>query len=241
MQKKNPCGTFDRPQASYRERFYHKLISKNPGSVLDVGCGSGDLMRRLADDHIRAVGIETDQKMVDGLVKSGLSVQTGRAEDLPFEDNEFDLVVSEFSAHHFEDLGKTLSEGLRVARTGIAILDQWYDVAIPSQAVARRFDKWCKKIDTDCGLIHNPNFTPSDFYGLLEGQDQKFQIEILTDFIAVPLSFDKMQSDADEQLAKLSEPSEAKTEFETILDQARKTGISDDGAIIIFVMKSLTD
>jgi SAM-dependent methyltransferase len=49
-----------------------------------------------------------------------------RAEDLPFADGSFDVVVSRIAAHHFEDLGKAIGEMARVSNRVLVIEDMLY-------------------------------------------------------------------------------------------------------------------
>lgn len=72
--------------------------------VLDVGCGSGGLVRWLAGRGARVTGLETQARLVD-LARSrqpvaGEAYVEGRGEALPFADGEFDLVIFSYSLHH---------------------------------------------------------------------------------------------------------------------------------------------
>lgn len=101
-----------------------------PGeSVLDVGCGTGVLTRLAAlvvGQTGYAVGIDPAAKMI-GVAKKNALKEVSRAEfrlavieDLPFEDNRFDCVLSSAMLHHLPpDLKvKGLSEVRRVLKPG---------------------------------------------------------------------------------------------------------------------------
>ncbi len=45
------------------------------------------------------------------------------AEDLPFADGSFDLVVTRVAAHHYEDVAKAVAEMARVAADAVLIVD----------------------------------------------------------------------------------------------------------------------
>jgi ubiquinone/menaquinone biosynthesis C-methylase UbiE len=49
-----------------------------------------------------------------------------RAEDLPFADGSFDVVVSRIAPHHFEDIGEAIGEMARVSNSLLVIEDTQY-------------------------------------------------------------------------------------------------------------------
>ncbi|MBO0811803.1 MAG: methyltransferase domain-containing protein [Microlunatus sp.] len=103
--------------------------------VLDVGCGSGDLLVQLA----RAVpGAELTGLDPDGIalgraarkfagLGTGVTLIRGYADQLPLEDASLDQLVSSLALHHVEDEARAAfaAEAYRVLRPGgkITILD----------------------------------------------------------------------------------------------------------------------
>ncbi len=101
-----------------------------PGAaVLEVGCGSGALSIRLAAEHglaVTAVDVDPDE-IRRARENASRAASAARAKPeflvadvaaLPFEDASFDLVVSTFSMHHWEDKKAGLGEVWRVLRPG---------------------------------------------------------------------------------------------------------------------------
>ncbi len=100
--------------------------SGEPSRILDVGCGTGFLLRLLASRLPGAhelVGVDPAPHMVE-VAQSGaahdarLRVLVGAAERLPFPDASFDLVVSTTSFDHWTDQAAGLRECARVLAPG---------------------------------------------------------------------------------------------------------------------------
>ena len=92
--------------------------------VLEVGCGHGGgasyTMRYLQPKKM--VGIDLSVKNIEICNKrhtiEGLTFQKGDAEDLPFDDHSFDVVLNVESSHAYSSMEKFLSEVRRVLRPG---------------------------------------------------------------------------------------------------------------------------
>jgi SAM-dependent methyltransferase len=95
-----------------------------PGDrVLDVACGTGTLAREIASrigSAGRVVGIDPSPGMVAVAKQLAPAVEwrEGVAESLPFPDQSFDAVVSQFGLMFFEDRRQAIGEMLRVLATG---------------------------------------------------------------------------------------------------------------------------
>jgi len=105
-------------------------------SVLDVGAGSGELLRVIARNavqkkqHATLVGVELNERSVRAIVEEsrefpGISSVRADALKLPFPDECFDYAMCSLFTHHFreKEIVKILGEMNRVARKGIVVID----------------------------------------------------------------------------------------------------------------------
>jgi len=95
----------------------------SPGSsVLDLGCGSGQLMAELvARGHGRVVGLEVDERAVLECVSRGLNVINADLNHglTGFRDKQFDVVVLSQALQCITDTKGILREITRVGALGI--------------------------------------------------------------------------------------------------------------------------
>jgi ubiquinone/menaquinone biosynthesis C-methylase UbiE len=106
------------------------------GICIDIGCGTGDLDIELAKrSNLTIIGLDIDAEMKplfdQRIVAAGLQDRirfvAGNAEDLPFEDDYADLIVSRGTLTFIPDIGKCLKEVDRVLKpTGVAFLGGRY-------------------------------------------------------------------------------------------------------------------
>lgn len=106
-------------------RFILDLTAPEPGErVLDIGCGRGghlDLFRRKGCD---VTGTDSSPSMIE-MARQRLEHRAGLhqapAEDLPFSDNEFDIVTLIASLEFTDDPARAIAEAIRVCRGRIFI------------------------------------------------------------------------------------------------------------------------
>jgi ubiquinone/menaquinone biosynthesis C-methylase UbiE len=89
-------------------------------SFLDVGCGPGAALELAADTGARVAGVDPSPSMVARASKrvAAADVRVGSAEQLPFPDDTFTVVVNVASFHHWADRDAGLREVLRVLAPG---------------------------------------------------------------------------------------------------------------------------
>jgi len=105
-----------------RARIDYELIESliEPGSsVLDVGCGDGELLARLIEDkNITAKSVELDQELVIHCIRRGLStihrdIERGLAQ---YADDSFDYAILSQTLQTVKGPEKVFAELLRVAK-----------------------------------------------------------------------------------------------------------------------------
>jgi homoserine O-acetyltransferase/O-succinyltransferase len=108
----------------HRRLDYDTIIDLIPpeASVLDLGCGTGELLARLRDrGHQKVMGIEWNEQSIVACVRRGLDVvQTDLNKGLAaFADGQFDIVVLSQTLQAVLDAPRVLHDMLRVGRRGI--------------------------------------------------------------------------------------------------------------------------
>jgi len=88
------------------------------GRVLDVGCGSGERMRRLEPAGWECIGIDASEPAVTSGVEKGLDIRRAEATALPFPDESFDAVLMSHSIEHCQDPRRAVQEAARVLKRG---------------------------------------------------------------------------------------------------------------------------
>jgi SAM-dependent methyltransferase len=87
-------------------------------TALDVATGGGNVARRLRDAGFDVVTVDPAPGMEPDVIS--------RAEDLPFADGSFDVVVSRIAPHHFADIGAAVAEMARVSGNLVLVVDNLY-------------------------------------------------------------------------------------------------------------------
>jgi ubiquinone/menaquinone biosynthesis C-methylase UbiE len=85
--------------------------------VLDIGCGAGNMFHHLAR-YGSVVGVDNNPKPLAVARERGYDVRDGLAEDLPFDDESFDLVSLLDTVEHCDDDMAVLRECYRVCAPG---------------------------------------------------------------------------------------------------------------------------
>ena len=94
-------------------------------SILDVGCGDGELMKFIYENISKKVrGLEISKDNVQKCIQRGLTVIEGNAEiDLKqFPSNSFDYVILSQTLQAFLNPEKVISDLLRIGKTSIVTI-----------------------------------------------------------------------------------------------------------------------
>lgn len=126
---------FDLPVIDAAERFWQsaewratrEIVGQNKGTALDVGAGNGIASYSLAKDGWLVDALEPDPSdtvgtgAISALAKrSDLAITISQefGENLPYNDNHFDLVYARQVLHHAKDLPQFCQELHRVTKPG---------------------------------------------------------------------------------------------------------------------------
>ncbi|MFW9771923.1 MAG: class I SAM-dependent methyltransferase [Candidatus Thorarchaeota archaeon] len=110
-----------------RRKIVNKLKKYDlKGLVIDIGCGSGNLIIQIAKNFngIEPLGIDISDEILElakkraalNGVNDKVKFKTGNVESLPLSDNSAEFIVSSFSLHHWISPKKALSEVTRVLK-----------------------------------------------------------------------------------------------------------------------------
>ena len=109
----------------WRNRVLKIIKKQKPESILDIATGTGDLAILASKAKPKSIiGIDISQNMlnvgIDKINKKGLNslieLKQADSENLPFEDNKFDMAMVAFGVRNFQDLEKGLTEIKRVLK-----------------------------------------------------------------------------------------------------------------------------
>ena len=94
------------------------------GSVLDVGCGNGDILALLVERGMTGVGVDPRPH------SRTAPCQRLRAEEIDTLDAHFDVVYAVYALHHFDDPHHFLQAARRVlVSDGVLLIVDWIEGA----------------------------------------------------------------------------------------------------------------
>ena len=140
---------------------HYELVAKDilsyssQGALLDIGTGPAWLLLKIhkAAPQMRLTGIDSSAAMVtqarQNILAAGMSdsieVRQGSAEQIPFTDGSFDVVVSTASMHHWKQPSACFNEVYRVLKKSgyVLIYDLVSDTPAPiMEKIRKEFGRW---------------------------------------------------------------------------------------------------
>ncbi|HTZ40586.1 MAG TPA: class I SAM-dependent methyltransferase [Syntrophales bacterium] len=143
-------------------QYSSTVLRKLSGNVLDIGCGTGDLLDQVQAKGCRAYGVEPNSSAAEMCRRKGLEVQAGSFEHLEFPPAFFDAVILWHSLEHLSSPRHALKKIKKILKP------------------AGRVFIWCPNADSSPAVLfrhfwsgwhlpfHFYHFTPSTITSLAE-------------------------------------------------------------------------
>lgn len=110
-----------------RRRIVSELRKYHPnGKLVDLGCGSGNLIILISKKfhNLDLIGVDISSEILDlarekalaNDIKEKVEFKIANAEELPFPENSIDFIISSLSLHHWRNPSMVLKETHRVLK-----------------------------------------------------------------------------------------------------------------------------
>ncbi|WP_160690370.1 class I SAM-dependent methyltransferase [Clostridium sp. C2-6-12] len=107
------------------EPLLEEIKENSEGKLLDVGCGTGNILCKLVNGKRELFGIDLSENMVKECKKrmeDNAEIKVADAEHMPYKDNFFDVLICNASFHHYPHPEEVLKEMKRVLKSGGRLL-----------------------------------------------------------------------------------------------------------------------
>ncbi|MBC3796818.1 class I SAM-dependent methyltransferase [Acetobacterium tundrae] len=119
------------------DEIVERVLAANPKSILDLGCGNGNVLEKIKlKSDADLYGLDLSENMIESAKEklgARVELKVGDAEQLPYDDNQFDIIVCNASFHHYPNPDQVLQEIHRVLKpNGTLVLGdptapfEWY-------------------------------------------------------------------------------------------------------------------
>jgi len=148
------------------------------GKVLDVATGNGGFIHFLLEglkDYEEIIGIDTKEGVgavfTEQFADKPIRYQQMDAAQMAFADESFDTVCISNSLHHMPDLSHTLSEMMRVLKSGgyLIALEMYCDNQTQTQMTHVQLHHWWGEVDRTQGISHNETFRREEIVEMVAG------------------------------------------------------------------------
>lgn len=214
-----------------RAEFFTRLAALQPESVLDIGCGVGDMLARCAAAGIEATGVEPN---ASGEGSNGLRILASPAEELPFEDGAFDWCVMRFVPHHLAKPAVAFAEAMRVCRSGFLVAEPWFETSLASQCTSLELDRWVKRQHRRGGMVHEEVLSAADLIGALP---QTCELMVETSLRLREWKREDVEAEVAELLERLDPEHEDRAIFEKLRESMRDASVSWNGSVFVVARK----
>lgn len=129
--------------------------------ILEIGCGSGERLSWLKLQGADVFGIDPSSDAIDAVIDKGISAKIGTADNLPYDENEFDIVIVGFCLYlcDRQDLFLISSEINRVLKsTSWLIILDFYNKNHTSNSYAHHEGVHSFKMDYSSMFTWHPDY-----------------------------------------------------------------------------------
>ncbi|MBW2421901.1 MAG: methyltransferase domain-containing protein [Deltaproteobacteria bacterium] len=199
--------------------------------ALDIATGTGEFARALAPHVAKVIGLdatdammEQGKKFVEEAGISKVSFQKGIVQELPFEDETFDIVSSRYAFHHFADPKPVIAEMARVCKKGGHVIV--VDIVVPDASTAAEYQyyEWlCDPSHTRC--LESEEF--QTYFRLFGMEVVSARTRILAEELIEWMDFSLTEKDRREEILRA---------VRAELDGGPETGLSprEDESVLVF-------
>ena len=221
------------PISTRHQHLLEQILACRPESLLVIGCANNRLLPTCRQLGVPAAGVDRDPEVVRRLQKWNLAVRhcTGA---LPFADRSYDLVA--LANLGPGDAGAMLREALRCARRNLLLATDWYDPALPCQALAARIDRWLRQQRRRRGATETEPLTSDqvvrELPELRRGDvDCQYQLRWQDRPPAA------LQTCLEQAVSDLPADAPAHREVAELLAEIRQTGASEPGTMVLIARR----
>jgi ubiquinone/menaquinone biosynthesis C-methylase UbiE len=101
----NKEGNLDFCDNIWIEKYINIFNKIKKGQALDLGCGIGQYTKYLKDKRFNVISLDISEVALEKLKKTisdAITINLDMSQQLPFDDNTFELIVANLSIHYFD-------------------------------------------------------------------------------------------------------------------------------------------